>query len=216
MAATTAATATVVPTRALRTGTAVRPWPGSNAIRTPRLPGTDPASPSAGPSREVRRRRGRLGQPERARARDAARSAAGSTTSSGAAAMMTNPRAEDGQVDLHPGAGLGGAGRADGHQRGRRDRDPDGEHGPRDGHGGHPGQRQRGQPGPAHAEGAQDREFRRVEDELAAQQLPDDGQRDQARERGEDRQRGRFRPDRPLRPPRTSVARWTTWAFPTR
>ena len=54
-------------------------------------------------------------------------------------------------------------------------------------------------PGPAHAQSAQDREFGRVEDELTAQQLPDDGQRDQAGERGEDRQRGRLRPDRPLR-----------------
>jgi hypothetical protein len=53
-------------------------------------------------------------------------------------------------------------------------------------------------PAPGHAEGAQDREFRRVEDKLAAEQLPDDGQRDQARERGEDRQRGGLRPDRPL------------------
>ena len=40
-AATTAAIATVVPARALRTGTAVRPWPGSNTICTPALAGTD-------------------------------------------------------------------------------------------------------------------------------------------------------------------------------
>lgn len=66
------------------------------------------------------------------------------------------------------------------------------------GHDRHPGQRQRGKTGPAHAERAQDRELGRVEDELAAQQLPDDGECDQACERGEDRKRGRFRPDRPL------------------
>jgi hypothetical protein len=59
-AATTAATATIVPATALRTGTAVRPRPGSNAIRTPTLPGTDPARPAtrptatAGPARPAR------------------------------------------------------------------------------------------------------------------------------------------------------------------
>ena len=83
MAATTAATATVVPTRALRTGTAVRPCPGSNAIRTPRLPGTDPASPSSGPSREACAGAPGSASPSAPWARAAARSAAGTITSSG-------------------------------------------------------------------------------------------------------------------------------------
>ena len=108
------------------------------------------------------------------------------------------PGAEEGQVDLDPGAGLGGPGGPDRHERGGRDGDPHGDGGPRDGHDGHPDQGERSETGPAHAECAQDGEFRRVEDELAAQQLPDDGQCDQARERREDRQGGRFRPDGPL------------------
>ena len=48
-AASTAATAIVVATSALRTGTAVFPWPGWNAMRAPTLAVTEPASARAGP-----------------------------------------------------------------------------------------------------------------------------------------------------------------------
>lgn len=51
---------------------------------------------------------------------------------------------------------------------------------------------------PAHPEGAQDREFRRVEDELAVQELSDDSQRDQAGYRGENRQGHGLRLNGPL------------------
>ena len=109
MAATTAATATVVPTRALRTWTAPRPCPGSNAIRTPMLPGTEPASPSAGPSRgrgtccrsgPARARRGPGGRPQRR----------GHHHEQRRGGDDEEPGAEDGQVDLDPRAGLGGPG----------------------------------------------------------------------------------------------------------
>ena len=43
-----------LPARALRTGTAVLPWPGSNAIATPAPPVTDPAWVSAAASRDGR------------------------------------------------------------------------------------------------------------------------------------------------------------------
>jgi hypothetical protein len=109
MAATTAATAAVVPTRAPRTGTALRPCPGSNAIRTPKLPGTEPASPSAEASREERTGAGSA-SPSAPGARAAARSAVGTTISSGAAAMTANPAARMARLTSIPG--LGSAARA--------------------------------------------------------------------------------------------------------
>src|SRR4051812_37366650 len=51
-AAVTAVTATVMAASALRTGTAVRPYPRSNAIRSPILAVTEPDRPSAVPSLE--------------------------------------------------------------------------------------------------------------------------------------------------------------------
>ena len=59
--------------------------------------------------------------------------------------------------------------------------------------------RQRGQAGPGHAQRAQDRELHRIQDQLAGQQLADDGQPDQPGQHGEHRQRHRLRADRPLR-----------------
>ena len=57
-AATTAATAMTLPARAERTGTAVRPRPGSKAMRTPTAPGTDAVLLSSAASRDGRPRRG--------------------------------------------------------------------------------------------------------------------------------------------------------------
>src|SRR5580693_5049120 len=57
-AATTAATAIAVLASALRTGTAVRPCPGSNAIRVPTPPVTVPVRVSAPASQDGRADRG--------------------------------------------------------------------------------------------------------------------------------------------------------------
>ena len=110
IAATTAATATVVPTRALRTGTAVRPWPGSNAIRTPRAAGTEPPSPSAGPSRDRCRGAAGSASPSAPGARAAARSAAGTIAISGTPAMTAKPAPRMARLTSIPG--LGSASRA--------------------------------------------------------------------------------------------------------
>ena len=108
------------------------------------------------------------------------------------------PDAQNRQVDVDSRAGLGEPGWPDGHQRGRGYGHRDRDHRAGGGHQGHPGQGQQRETVPAHPEGAQDREFRRVEDELAVQQLPEDSQRDQAGQRGENRQRHRFRLNGPL------------------
>ena len=83
-AAITAATATVVPASALRTGTAGPAAPGSNAIRTPRLPVTGPDRPSAAPSREARAGPAGSATPNGAAAAAASRQAAGASRRSGA------------------------------------------------------------------------------------------------------------------------------------
>ena len=99
------ATATVVPTRALRTGTAVRPWPGSKAIRTPIPPVTDPAPPSSEPTRETRLTLVGSARPSGPRARPAAPQAAGTSTASGTRAKMANPAARTARLTSTPGAG---------------------------------------------------------------------------------------------------------------
>ena len=104
-APTTAATASMVPASALRTGTALRPRPASKAIRTPRLPGTEPASPRAADSRESRTGAAGPSSPGAPGGRAAARSAPGISTSSGAPAMITNPAARIGTLTSIPGAG---------------------------------------------------------------------------------------------------------------
>ena len=104
-AAVTAATATMVPASALRTGTAVRPRPGSNAIRTPMAPGTDPARPSADPSRDGRAGPTGSATPSGPRARPAARHASGTSTASGSTAMATRPAPRMARLTSMPGAG---------------------------------------------------------------------------------------------------------------
>ena len=111
--------------------------------------------------------------------------------------MAAKPGAEDARLTSIPGR-LGQARGPDRHERGGRDGNGHRDGGPGEGHRGHPGQGQRGQPGAGHAEGAQDRELRRVQDQLAAKQLADDGQRDQPGQRGEDRQCDSLRADGPL------------------
>ena len=109
-AATTATTATMVPAIALRTGTAVRPCPGSRAIRAPRPPVTEPALPSARASRDTRcgpAGSATLGGPP---ATPAARQAVGSTSSSGASAVTARPAPKT--VRLISTPGLGSASRA--------------------------------------------------------------------------------------------------------
>jgi len=197
------------PTRALRTGTAVRPWPA----RTPSAPQGCPA-----PNGQAERRaqpggtygRDRLGQPERALGPARGRRAPGSTPGRGATAMRMNPARGWARVYLHPGWPRRPAGRW--HHRRRRDGDPHGRTtapaavttvtlasdsaASRD-----LGMPRRAQDG-----------IRRVEDELAAQQRPMMATRSGPRAR-RNRQRGRFRPDRPLRRRRTR-ARWTTGRSP--
>ena len=108
------------------------------------------------------------------------------------------PGAEDGQVDVDARAGLRGPGRADRHQRGGGDGHAHRDDGAGCGHQQHPGQRQHGQLDPAHAERPQNREFRRVQHQLAVQQLRDHGQGDETGQRGEDGQGDRLRADLPL------------------
>ena len=198
-AATTAATATIVPASALRTGTAVRPRPGSNAIRTPMLPATDPARPSADPSRDGRAGSAGSATPSGPRARPAARQAAWPSTASGSTAMHAEAHPEDGQVDLDPGAGSASRAGPIGISGEAATATADRDDGPRERHRGQPGQGQRRQAGPGHAQRAQDRELGRVQHQLPGQQLAHHRQRDQPGQHGEHRQRHRLRPDRPLR-----------------
>ena len=86
--------ATTVPARALRTGTAVRPRPGSSAIRTPMPLVTGPADVSVPASKD-----GRVGPAAGRRRRAApsrwltARKAGGASSTSGSAAMTAKPMA---------------------------------------------------------------------------------------------------------------------------
>ena len=104
-AAATAAIATVVPARALRTGTAVRPRPGSNAIRTPTLPVTEPSLVSTGPSREARAGAAGSATPSGPCTRAAARQAAGTSTASGSNAMAAKPTPRMARLTSTPGCG---------------------------------------------------------------------------------------------------------------
>ena len=107
--------------------------------------------------------------------------------------------AQDGQVDLDAGARLGQPGRPDGHQRRRRDRDGHGEACTAAGHRAGPGQKQRSQPGPGHPEGAQNGKLRRIQDELAANELAEYHERENRGQRGEHGQADGLRADRLLR-----------------
>src|ERR1700684_1273992 len=108
-AATTAVIATVVPTSALRTGTAVRPRPGSNAIRTPAAPGTDPARPRADPSRDGRAGAAGSATPSGLGARAAARKTPGSSNASGSRTVATKPAPRIARFTSIPGSGSAGA-----------------------------------------------------------------------------------------------------------
>src|SRR6202167_1908656 len=104
-AATTAVIATVVPTSALRTGTAVRPRPGSNAIRTPAAPGTDPARPRADPSRDGGAGAAGSATPSGPGARAAARKTPGSSNASGSRTVAAKPTPGIPGVTPTPGSG---------------------------------------------------------------------------------------------------------------
>ena len=102
-AAVTAAAATAMAASAVRTGTAVRPWPRSKAICTPIPPATEPATPSAVPSREGRcRTEGPAGLPGR---RLAVRQATGAATASSASTMTAKPTVKITTLTSIPGAG---------------------------------------------------------------------------------------------------------------
>ena len=103
-AATTAATATAVPVSALRTGTALRPRPGSKAIRAPiAAVGAPPRPASAAASRD---RAAGSGCPEpRLPPAPAACQAAGAMTSTGRRAMATSPRPRTPRFTCTPGSG---------------------------------------------------------------------------------------------------------------
>jgi hypothetical protein len=144
------------------------------------------------------RRCARLGQPERALGPGGRPHRCGHHDEQRQDGNGGEAGAQDGQVDLHSGAGLGEPGGPDRHQRGRRDGDPNREDRPGGRDDGHAGQRQHDQAGPGHAKAAQDRELRRAQGDLAAEQLCHQGQPDEAHERREDRQGDRFRADGPL------------------
>ena len=95
-----------LPARALRTGTAVLPWPGSNAIATPAPPVTDPAWVSAAASRDGRDCRA-VGSatPRGPCAWRAARHAGGVSTARGSSAMAANPAPRMARLTSTPGCG---------------------------------------------------------------------------------------------------------------
>ena len=104
------------------------------------------------------------------------------------------PGTQQREVGRDAGARLGQAGRAYRHQRRGRDGHGHREAGGGHGHRGDPGQGQCGQAAAGHAQRAQGGEAGRVQDELAAQQLGQDRQPDQAGQRREDGQRDHLRP----------------------
>ena len=95
-----------LPARALRTGTAVLPWPGSNAIATPAPPVTDPAWVSAAASRDGRDCLA-MGSatPSGPCAWRAARHAGGASTARGSRAMAANPAPRMARLTSTPGCG---------------------------------------------------------------------------------------------------------------
>ncbi len=97
----TAATATIMPDRALRTGTAVRPRPGSRAIRTP-IPAV---TGSARASRCVRAFSGGRVSWSPGAGWPATRQAAGASRSSGSSAMRHAPAPSTATLTSTPGAG---------------------------------------------------------------------------------------------------------------
>ena len=105
-AAITAVTAMAVPARALRTGTAVRPRPASNAIRTPIAPDTAPVLPSslASHGRPVRATAGSA-PPSGLAARAAARHAARASTVRGSSAITAAPAPRTARLSSTPGSG---------------------------------------------------------------------------------------------------------------
>ena len=108
-AATSAASAITLPARALRTGTAVLPFPGSNAIRTPMPLVTGPADVSAAASSDGRLRpetgSATPSGPGAPSARRTVRQAAGTSTASGSSAMTAKPAASTATFTSMPGAG---------------------------------------------------------------------------------------------------------------
>ena len=106
-AAASAATAMTLPASALRTGTAVLPWPGSNAIATPAPPVTDPAWVSAAASRDGRACRAAAGSatPRGPCACRAARQAGGTSTARGSSAMAATPAPRIARFTSTPGSG---------------------------------------------------------------------------------------------------------------
>ena len=103
-AATTAVTASTVPTIALRTGTAVRPRPGSSAMRTPvATVGGRPARVAASPSREgVSLPAAMVSAPRR---RDAACHAGSAARKSRRTTMTANPTPSRATFTWNPGWG---------------------------------------------------------------------------------------------------------------
>jgi len=104
-AATTATTAAVVAARALRTGTAVRPRPGSNAICTPMPPVVDPVTLSDLLKDQARAVAGGSATPSGLPALAAARQATGITRASGSSAMATMPPPKMARLTSTPGVG---------------------------------------------------------------------------------------------------------------
>ena len=89
-----------LPARAERTGTAVRPRPGSKASRTPTVPGTDPVLLSTRGSRDGRPAATGLGDAERPGGLGGGPPAAGLSTRQRQQRDRGHPGPEDGQVDL--------------------------------------------------------------------------------------------------------------------
>ena len=94
-----------LPARALRTGTAVRPRPGSNAIATPTPPVTEPARVSAPPIRDRCPVWGGSATPSGPPAALAARQAAPASSASGSSAITAKPGARMARFTSTPGSG---------------------------------------------------------------------------------------------------------------
>ncbi len=104
-AATTAPTASMVAPSAPRTGTAVRPRPGSNAIWVPMAVVTTPARDSIPASRDGRAAPSSSAIPRAPPARRATRQAAGASAARGSSATPARPASSTGGSALRPGCG---------------------------------------------------------------------------------------------------------------
>ena len=198
----TAARPTTAPASVVRTGTALRPRPGSRAMRTPVAAlGERAADCSARATNEGRRASAisavpctPAGTEARRRAGKAARRRKTTTTANRAGA-------EDGQVDLHALVHLCPPGGTNRKQRRQHDRHHHRQRGAGTGDERRAAERQPHQLPARQPEGAQDGNLGRVLAELAGERLTEDQEPGQAGEGGEHHEGHGLGADRPLDAP---------------